>query len=135
MGVVCSHAWNFRRKGVAGIWCLCFFSKYHANFSNNLTNINIYDTIFIMTFEQEPVTKKPNIRELSDGARQLLGFGEFILLVADWKCILRDKMIRLIFRSLCFSGKHKEKYRFSQIMINMKKWLPKQPNLKHCYIE
>jgi len=36
-------------------------------------------------FEQESVTKNSNIRELSVGARQLFGFGEFLLLVADLK--------------------------------------------------
>lgn len=37
--------------------------------------------------EQEPVAKVPSIRELSVGARQLLGFGEFILLVAYLKLV------------------------------------------------
>jgi hypothetical protein len=35
-----------------------------------------------MAFEQEPVIKVSGIRELSVGARQLLDFGEFILLAA-----------------------------------------------------
>ena len=37
----------------------------------------------IITFEQEPVTKIPGGRELSVGARQWLGVGEFLLRVAD----------------------------------------------------
>jgi hypothetical protein len=41
--------------------------------------------------EQEPVTEKYSIRELSEGARQLLDFGEFILLVANLKSILVDE--------------------------------------------
>lgn len=43
------------------------------------------DIMLVMTFEQELVPKIPCIRELSVGARQLLGFGEFILRVADLK--------------------------------------------------
>ena len=46
-------------------------------------------------FEQEPVTKKPCSRELSVGARQLLGFGEFILLVADLKSFLFGRRVDL----------------------------------------
>ena len=42
----------------------------------------------VMTFDQEPVTKIPNFRELSGGARQLFGFGEFLLLVADLKSVV-----------------------------------------------
>jgi hypothetical protein len=41
--------------------------------------------------EQEPVTRKYSIRELSEGARQLLDFGEFILLVANLKSVLADE--------------------------------------------
>ena len=36
-----------------------------------------------ITLEQEPVARASGSRELSVGARQLLGSGEFLLLVAD----------------------------------------------------
>ena len=45
------------------------------------------DIMLVMAFEQEPVPKIPCIRELSVGARQLLGFGEFILRAADLKFV------------------------------------------------
>ena len=50
-----------------------------------MTNVRVWVIIFLITLEQEPVTKRPGIRELSVGARQLRGFGEFILLVAGLK--------------------------------------------------
>ena len=52
-----------------------------------MTEVLVCDIMYLMTFEQESVTNIPNIRELSGGARQLLGFGEFLLLVADLKLI------------------------------------------------
>ena len=41
--------------------------------------------MFAITLEQESVARTSGSRELSVGARQLLEFGEFLLLVADWK--------------------------------------------------
>ena len=50
-----------------------------------MTYIFFCGTIQLIMLEQEPVAGIPGIRELSEGARQLSGFGEFLLLVADLK--------------------------------------------------
>ena len=61
-----------------------FFQKYEKS-NNYLTEKALCDIMYPIMFEQEAVTEKPGIRELSYGARQLFGFGEFILLVAGLK--------------------------------------------------
>jgi hypothetical protein len=53
-----------------------------------LTNAAICVKISLIAFEQEPVTKHTDNRELSVGARQLFGLGEFILQAADLKLSL-----------------------------------------------
>jgi hypothetical protein len=50
---------------------------------NPLTDLPPCVIIPIMAFEQEPVVERLSIRELSVGERQLLGFGEFLLQVAN----------------------------------------------------
>ena len=57
--------------------------KYLEKRKNPLTGASFCGIMPSMTLEQEPVAEILSIRELSGGARQLLGFGEFLLLVAD----------------------------------------------------
>lgn len=61
--------------------------------NNLLTRVALYDKMPLTMLEQEPVTKTPSVRELSVGARQRFGFGEFILLVADLKLVVRCQRV------------------------------------------
>ena len=74
---------NANRHGRARFFESNKTNKLQESLYSCLTEVLVCGIIRLITFEQEPVTKSLNNRELSVGARQLLGFGEFLLRVAD----------------------------------------------------